>query len=109
VLDPGATSALIGTDPNAVQRITPLPFRTMLSVSDHHRFEAVWRRGNGGTAKIVFPLGMVEMGELSAQDNNEGEIPITIRAINDPEDIDGTDEVPAAYYYEFAGADVTVA
>lgn len=109
ILEPGSTSAISGTDPNAIQTITPLPHRTMLAAAYHHRYEAIWRRGNGGTAKLVIPLGMGIMGTLGAQDNNEGEIPFTIRAINDPDDINGVDEVPATYYWEYTGPDVTVA
>lgn len=109
LLEPGSTSAITGTDPNAVQTITPLPHRTMLGVAYHHRYESLWKRGNGGTAKLIIPLGMGIMGTLGAQDNNEGEIPFTIRAINDPDDIDGVDEVPATYYWELTGPDITVA
>lgn len=109
LLEPGSTSTTTGTDPNAVTTIVPLAHRRMLPVTAHHRFELLQNRGNDGTEKIIFPLGMLIMGAMSAQDNNEGEIPITIRAINDPVDIDGVDEVPATYYHEFRGPDVTVA
>lgn len=108
-LEVGATAETTGTDPNAVMRITAVPYRTMISVADLYRYKCVWKRGNGGTAAVVFPLGEPDMGELGSADNNEGEIPITIYAQNNPDDIDGTDEVPKPYFYEVTGPDVLAA
>lgn len=109
LVEPGSTAVTVGTDPNAIRRITPLAHRTMLGVTSLHRYEALWKRGNGGTAKVIFPLGMPDFASVGAQDNNEGEIPFTIRAQNDPDDIDGNDEVPTPYYIELTGPDITVA
>lgn len=109
VFEPGSTSTMIGTDPNARRRITPLPYSSMLPLSAYRRYEMLGKRGNGGYVHMVFPLGLAIADEFSSQDNNEGEIPVTIRAVNNPDDIDGVDEVPAPYYHEFDGPDVTVA
>ena len=77
--------------------------------TDYGRWECLWKRGNGGTAKVIFPLGRADMPSIGSQDNNEGEMPIVIRAVNDPDDIEGNDEVPAPYYIERTGPDITVA
>ncbi len=105
-VEPGSTTANVGTAPNATMTVTPLPFRTMLDITDYHRWECLWKRGNGGTFKVIFPMGLATIDSLSSQDNNEGESPITIKAVNDPDDIDGNDEVPMPYFYEITGPDI---
>lgn len=105
-VEPGSTTANVGTAPNATMTVTPMAFRTMLAVTDYRRWECLWKRGNGGTFKVIFPLGLATIDSLSAQDNNEGESPITVRAVNDPDDIDGNDEVPTPYFYEITGPDI---
>lgn len=106
VLEPGSTAATTGTTPSATQTITPLPYRTMLLATQLHRYECLWKRGNGGTVKVIFPLGLAVMDTIGAADNNEGEIPIVVRAVNDPVDIVGVDEVRTPYFYEITGSDV---
>jgi hypothetical protein len=109
-VEPGSTAASVGTAPDAVLTVTPMPYRSMLDAAlDYHRWECIWKRGNGGTFKVVFPVGLAVIDSLSAQDNNEGEAPITIRAVNDPDDIDGNDEVPAPYFFEITGPDIASA
>jgi hypothetical protein len=109
-LEPGSATVTDGVDPNAIMTVTPIARRTMLSAAtDYSRWECLWKRGNGGTLKVIFPLGRADFNSLGSQDNNEGEVPIVVRAVNDPDDIDGNDEVPSPYYYEVTGPDVTVA
>jgi hypothetical protein len=78
----------------------------MLAITDYRRWECLWKRGNGGTFKVIFPLGLADVDSLSSKDNDEGESPITVKAVNDPDDIDGSDEVPAPYFYEVTGPDI---
>lgn len=107
ILEPGSTTSDSGVDPSVIRTITPLPYRTMLdSATDYHKWHVIWKRGNGGTFKVVFPVGLAVINTIGAQDNNEGEMPIVIRAVNDPADIASTDEVPAPYYYEITGPDI---
>lgn len=108
-VEPGSTTDTVGTAPNATMTVTPIPFRQMLSITDYHRWECIWKRGNGGTFKVIFPMGLAEIASLGAQDNNEGESPITVKAVNNPDDIEGTDEVPAPYFYEITGPDIAAA
>lgn len=108
-LSPGSTSAESGSDPNAILTITPIPYRTMLATTDYHKWHCLWRRGNGGTFKVVFPRGLATIDSIGAQDNNEGESPITVKAVNAQADIDGVDEVPAPYFYEVTGPDILIA
>jgi hypothetical protein len=106
-LEPGSTSETVGSGTGAVQTVTPLRYRTMLDAStDYHRWECLWKRGNGGTFKVIFPVGLASIDSIGAQDNNEGEAPITVKAVNDPDDILGTDETKAPYFYEITGPDI---
>lgn len=109
ILEPGATVTDSGTDPDVIRKITPLPYRTMLSTTDYHRWEALEKRGNGGTRKLVIPRGIAVIDSIGGQDNNEGEASITIRAVNDKDDIVSSDEVPAPYYWEYTGPDIVEA
>jgi hypothetical protein len=106
MLSPGATQAYDGEGDAAKLIVTPLPYRTMLVPTDYHRFRAVWKRGNGGTFGILFPRAIATMDSFGAQDNNEGEIPITIKAVNAQADIIDTDEVIAPFVFEYTGPDV---
>lgn len=108
IIEPGSTSDYTAPSPVDLLTVTPLAFRTMFPTSAYHRYELLWKRGNGGTAAIVFPKGLAVVDEIGSQDNNEGEMPLIIRAVNAQADIDGLDEVPAPYYYELDGDDITV-
>lgn len=114
-VEPGSTSAITGTAPNALLTVTPIPYRRMLSVTDYHRWECIWARGikfsdgTPGTFKVIFPMGLADIASLDAKDNNEGESPITVKAVNDPDDIDGVQEVPAQWFYEVTGPDIGAA
>lgn len=105
-LSPGSTSEVAGTPPNAKMVVTPLPYCTMLQTTDYHRWRCIWKRGSGGTFAVVFPRGLGLLDTIGAEDNNEGEIPITIRAVNAQDDIEDTDEVPAPFFYEYTGGDI---
>ncbi len=107
VTEPGSTSEIVAGEDGAVMTVTPLPFRTLLNAdTDYHEWHCIWKRGNGGTFKVIFPVGLAVVDSIGAQDNNEGEAPITVRAINDPDDVASTDEVPAPYHYEITGPDI---
>ena len=109
VLEPGSTVTDSGTDPNVIRTITPLEARTMIPSSAYHKWECVWKRGNGGTFKVVFPIGLGVLESISAQDNNEGESPITVTCIVDEDDAAASDETPAGYYFEITGSDIVEA
>lgn len=106
VLEPGATSTDTGTAPSIVRKITPLANRTMIGASAYHKWECIWKRGNGGTFKVVFPVGMATIASIGAADNNEGESAITVTAANTAADAASVDETPATYYYEITGPDL---
>jgi hypothetical protein len=105
-LEPGSTTSDTGTDPSVIRRISPLAYSTMLATTDYHKWEAVGKRGNGGTIKIVFPRGIAMIESIAGQDNNEHEASIVIRAVNDADDILSDDTPPAPYYYELTGSDI---
>ncbi len=106
-IEPGSTSEIVAGEDGVVMTVTPLAYRTMLdAATDYHRWECIWKRGNGGTFKVIFPIGLATVDSLGSQDNNEGESPITVRAVNDPDDVAASDEVPAPYHYEITGPDI---
>lgn len=106
MLSPGSTQEFVGEGAGAKLKITPSPFRQMLQTTDYHRWRCIWKRGSGGTFAVVIPRGLGVLERISGQDNNEGEMPINIRAVNAQADIVDTDEVIAPFYYEYAGADI---
>jgi hypothetical protein len=106
VLEPGSEVDDSGTDPNVIRTITPMAMRTMIPSTAYHEWHVIWKRGNGGTFKVVFPVGLASFDSISAADNNEGEIAITITAANTASDAASTDETPATYYYEMTGPDI---
>lgn len=108
VLEPGSTSVNTGTSPNATQTITPVAPGTLLQRGDYRRFECIWDRGNGGQAKVTFTMGLVSTWTLGAQDNNEGEIPITIEARQDPEILLATGPY-SPFSIELTGPDIASA
>lgn len=109
ILEPGSTSSDSGTDPDVVRTITPLAFRTMIPSSAYHKWQCIWKRGNGGTFKVTMPVGLAVIDSIGAQDNNEGESPITITAATSATDAAASDETPAQYYYEITGPDIVEA
>jgi hypothetical protein len=106
VTEPGSTTEIVSGVNGAVMTVTPLPYREMLNAAtDYHRWECLWKRGNGGTFKVIFPVGLAAIDSIGAQDNNEGEAPITVKAVNNPSDITG-DNTPAPYFTETTGPDI---
>jgi hypothetical protein len=108
VLEPGSTAAESGSNPNAILTVTPLESRTMIPSTAYHQWECLWKRGNGGTFKVVFPIGLAIIDSIGSQDNNEAESPITVTCIIDEADAASSDETPAGYYYEITGDDIVI-
>jgi hypothetical protein len=106
VLEPGSETADTGTDPNVIRTITPLASNTMIPDAAYHEWHCIWDRGNGGTFKVIFPIGVAQIDSISAADNNEGESPITIMAVSDEADAASSNQLPATYYYEITGPDI---
>lgn len=111
MLETGSTSATAAAvvGPPAIPAtttITPKGASDPLVEDDYvANVRCVWSRGNGGTATVVFPLGWVDEYSVGSTDNNEGEFPIVIVAVQTEDQED--DEAP--YYIELTGPDIVAA
>lgn len=72
----------------------------MLEEADYHKVELVFDRKNGGTFTITFPYAVFTEYEIGSTDANEGEVPITIEARQNRDDVGSSDgEVPYSFSY----------
>jgi hypothetical protein len=75
--------------------VTPKAAGAMFAVGDYKKFDVTWDRSGGGTVVVTFPYGLVTQYEIGSQDQNEGEVPITIEACQRLDDGSSTTgEVP---------------
>jgi hypothetical protein len=97
------STAVTDAGPPEVTTITPIDQGTTI-VKDKMLVKPTltYRRGNGGTFAIEFPLGLVMNFDINAQDKNEGEIPYTIESRLDPDAVGFTTDDPG-YTYVLTG------
>lgn len=75
--------------------ITPPEAGTMFVAAQYHKWALVFKRGDASTVTITFPYALVTSYTVGGQDNNEGEISVTIEARQLRSDGGSTDgEVP---------------
>lgn len=93
----GSTAVTAGTP--AVTTITPLDQGVTIAKSKMLvKPTLTYKRGNGGTFAIQFPLGLVMNFDVNAQDKNEGEIPFTVESRLDPDAVGFTTDDPGYVY-----------